>query len=89
MTTKTDEATVTSAWHKEEVVILDKELAEMAKSQQNMDKIRKEEKALYESALYEKAKPEIKKGMEGIKLALKTMKGYYAMPGKTRSKRRP
>ena len=54
-----------------------------------MDKIRKEEKALYESALYEKVKPEIKKGMEGIKLALKTLKDYYAKAGKARSGWRP
>ena len=54
-----------------------------------MDKIRKEEKALYENALHEKVKPEIEKGAEGIKLALKTLKDYYARPGKARSGWRP
>ena len=54
-----------------------------------MDKIRKEEKALYENALYEKVKPEIEKGMDGIKLALKTLKDSYAKAGKTRLGWRP
>merc|ERR1719356_1031795 len=48
LTTKIDEATATSAQLKEEVATLEKELAELAKSQQNMDKIREEEKALYD-----------------------------------------
>ena len=38
-----------------------------------MDKIRADEKAVYE-----KNKPEMEPGLKGVKLALKILNGYYA-----------
>merc|ERR1719356_480685 len=80
LTTKIDEATATSAQLKEEVAGLEKALAELAASQKEMDKIREAEKALYE-----KTKPEVEKGLEGIKKALKVLKDYYAKDDKAHS----
>merc|ERR1719356_52457 len=80
LTTKIDEATATSAQLKEEVAGLEKELAELAASQKEMDKIREAEKALYD-----KTKPEVEKGLEGIKKALKVLNEYYAKDGKAHS----
>merc|ERR1719203_2115591 len=42
-----------------------------------MDKIREEEKALYD-----KNRPELEKGLEGVKLALKVLKDYYSKADK-------
>jgi chromosome segregation ATPase len=73
LTSKIDQWSARSAQLKEEVASLEKALAELAKSQAEMDKIRAEEKALYD-----KNRPEMEKGLEGIKLALKILKDYYA-----------
>jgi hypothetical protein len=73
LTSKIDEATSSSAKLKEEVTVLQKELAVLAKSQQHMDKIRAEEKALYD-----KSQAETSKGLDGIKKALKVLTKYYA-----------
>jgi chromosome segregation ATPase len=77
LTTAIDEMSAKSAQLKEEVATLDKELAALAKSQQEMDKIREEEKALYD-----KNRPELEKGLEGVRLALKVLKDYYNSPDK-------
>ena len=70
LTTKLNKASSRSKQLKEEVATLQKELAELASTQSEMDKIRADEKAVYE-----KNKP----GMEqGVKLALKILNGYYA-----------
>merc|ERR1719439_317184 len=73
LTTKIDKMTADSAQLKEEVAILSKELADLAKSQAEMDKLREEE-----NTAYVKNKAEMEEGLEGIKLALKVLRDYYA-----------
>jgi chromosome segregation ATPase len=80
LTTKIDQWSARSAQLKEEVATLGKELAALAKSQQTMDKIREDEKALYD-----KNRPELEKGLEGVKLALKVLRDYYATDDKAHS----
>ncbi|CAK0891184.1 unnamed protein product, partial [Prorocentrum cordatum] len=80
LTTKVDQWSARSAQLKEEVASLEKELAALAKSQQTMDKIREDEKALYD-----KNRPELEKGLEGVKLALKVLRDYYAKNDKAHS----
>jgi hypothetical protein len=73
LSTKIDQMSSRSAHLKGEVVALQKALAELAASQAEMDKMRQEEKAIYE-----KNKPEMEQGLEGIKMALKVLRDYYA-----------
>merc|ERR1719379_1189651 len=73
LTTKIDKMSADSAKLKEEVAILAKELAELAKLQEEMDKIRKEE-----NDAYNVNRPEMEQGLEGVKLALKVLREYYA-----------
>merc|ERR1719389_991338 len=73
LTTAIDQAKARSAQLKDEVATLQKELAELAASQAEMDKLRSEEKALYD-----KNQPEMAAGLEGVKLALKILREYYA-----------
>merc|ERR1719451_138101 len=73
LTTKIDKMTADSAKLKEEVAVLAKELADLAKSQAEMDKLREEE-----HTAYVKNKAEMEQGLEGIKLALKVLREYYA-----------
>merc|ERR1719262_2115518 len=77
LTAKIDQMTAKSAKLKEEVVTLQKELADIAASQAEMDKLRKEENAVYTeyTAVNEKA-------LKGIQLALKVLKDYYAKADK-------
>merc|ERR1719235_2282729 len=77
LTTKIDKMTAQSAQLKEEVATLTKELAELEASQAEMDKVRADEKAAYD-----KNKPEMEEGLEGIKLALKVLRDYYAKEDK-------
>merc|ERR1719197_2075945 len=77
LTTKIDKMAADSAKLKEEVATLSKELAELEASQAEMDKVRAEEKAAYE-----KNKPEMEEGLEGVKLALKVLREYYAKEDK-------
>merc|ERR1719258_342519 len=65
-----------SAKLKEEVAGLQKQLAQLASSQAEMDKIRAEEKALYQ-----KNHAEMKQGIEGVQKALSVLKDYYASQG--------
>merc|ERR1719393_220761 len=76
LTTKIDKMTADSAKLKEEVAVLSKELAELAKLQQEMDKIRAEENEAYKTN-----KAEMEQGLEGVKLALKVLREYYAQEG--------
>merc|ERR1719287_329213 len=69
-----------SAKLKEEVAELQKQLAQLASSQAEMDKIRSEEKALYT-----KNSAEMKQGIEGVQKALAVLKDYYAAEGKSHS----
>merc|ERR1719217_1231751 len=73
LTTKIDQMSADSAKLKEEVATLSKELADLAKSQAEMDKLREEE-----STAYKTNKAEMEEGLEGIKLALKVLRDYYA-----------
>merc|ERR1711957_1036637 len=73
LTTKMDQAESRSAKLKEEVATLSKELGDLAASQAQMDKMRAEEKAAYTEN-----EAETSKGLDGITLALKTLKEYYA-----------
>merc|ERR1719473_455389 len=77
LNTKIDAAKARSAQLKEEVATLQKELVELAKMQAEMDKLREEEKAAYE-----KNRPEMEQGLEGVKLALKVLREYYAKDDK-------
>merc|ERR1719152_1109334 len=65
--------TAKSAKLKEEVATLQKELSELAKAQAEMDKLRAEEKGAFD-----KNSAEMKKGIEGVKLALKVLNENYA-----------
>jgi len=76
LTTKIDKMTADSAKLKEEVAILSKELVDLGKSQAEMDKLREEENTEYVAN-----KAEMEKGLEGIKLALKVLREYYAAAG--------
>jgi len=73
LTTKIDQATSHSAQLKEEVATLQKELADMASSSAELTKIRQAEKAEFTEN-----SAELKKGLDGIKTALKVLKDYYA-----------
>jgi len=80
LSTKIDQANSRSAKLKEEVAGLQKALAELASSQAEADKLRQEERAIFETE-----EAELKKGLKGIKLALKVLQDYYAQDHKTAS----
>jgi hypothetical protein len=67
-----DTASARSDKLKEEVAALQKELADLAKSQSEMDKLRREEKEMYNTN-----KGVMDDGIEGVKMALKTLREYY------------
>mmetsp|Transcript_35632 Transcript_35632/g.66044 ORF Transcript_35632/g.66044 Transcript_35632/m.66044 type:complete len:726 (+) Transcript_35632:69-2246(+) len=73
LTTKIDKLTSWSVKVKEEVAVLQEGIAENAQAMAELDKIRAEEKADYE-----KARPELEQGVEGVKTALKVLREYYA-----------
>jgi len=73
LTTKIDQASAASAKLKEEVAALQKALADLAASQQEMDKLRQDE-----NTLYTKNKSEMEEGLQGVKLALKILSDYYS-----------
>merc|ERR1719229_455504 len=73
LSTKIDQWSARSAQLKDEVASLQKSLSDLANSQSEMDKIRADEKALYE-----KNRAEMEQGLEGVKLALKILNEYYA-----------
>lgn len=56
---------------------MQEELAKLAKSQAEMDRLRQEEKTIFA-----KSKAELEKGLKGIKLALKVLTEYYASADK-------
>merc|ERR1719453_1487527 len=77
LNTQIDSMSAKSAKLKEEVATLEKELAALAKAQAEMDKIRSEEKAAFEVN-----SAEMKKGVEGVQMALKVLNEYYAKADK-------
>merc|ERR1712060_117127 len=73
LSTKIDQMSARSAQLKEEVAALQKSLAELAASQAEMNKMRKEE-----NAAFIQNKADMEQGLEGVKLALKVLRDYYA-----------
>jgi len=71
--TRIDQQSAKSAKLKEEVTVLQSELSKLAKSQADMDKLRFEEKEAYSASRAEQMK-----GLEGVKLAMKLLREYYA-----------
>merc|ERR1719199_816216 len=80
LSTQIDSQTARSAKLKEEVATLQKELSALTASQAEMDKVRAEEKAAFDVN-----SAEMKKGVEGVKLALKVLNEYYAKADKAHS----
>jgi hypothetical protein len=77
LSTKIAQAKASSTKLKEEVATLQGELAGMAKAKSEADALRSEEKATFD-----KNSAEMKQGIEGVKMALKVLKEYYATSGK-------
>merc|ERR1719238_727746 len=80
LSNKIDQATARSAKLKEEIAELQKSLQKLKASQLEMDKIRQEEKATFTAS-----EAETSKGLDGIKLALKVLRDYYAKADKSHS----
>jgi C4-type Zn-finger protein len=78
LSTKIAQDKAASAKLKEEVATLQGELASMAKARAEADKLRTEEKAAFD-----KNSAEMKQGIEGVKMALKVLKDYYAKEDKS------
>merc|ERR1719230_1186548 len=72
LTSKIDLASAKSAELKAEVKVLQAELAKLAKQQADMDAIRAEEKATYDTA-----KAELELGIAGVQKALGVLRDYY------------
>jgi hypothetical protein len=78
LSTKIAQDKAASAKLKEEVATLQGELANMAKAMAEATKMREEEKAAFD-----KNSAEMKQGIEGVKMALKVLKEYYAKDDKS------
>jgi len=72
LSTRIDRMVARSAQLKEEVAVIQNQLAELAKSQASMDNIRQEERAAFIAS-----KADLEKGITGLKLAIKILKEYY------------
>merc|ERR1719410_184543 len=72
LSTRIDRMVARSAQLKNEVGAVQNELAKLAKSQANMDKMRHEE-----TAAFADNKAELEKGLTGIKMAIKILNDYY------------
>merc|ERR1719195_881521 len=77
LTTAIDSMSAKSATLKGEVALLQKELSALSTTQAEMDKLRAEEKATYESN-----KADMELGIKGVKLALKVLTEYYGSGNK-------
>jgi len=73
LTAKIDKMSSQSKQLKSEIATLQEELAKLTTSQAEMDKIRAEEKSVFEAN-----SAETEKGLNGIKLALKVLNEYYS-----------
>lgn len=80
LSTKIDGMTSRSAQLKEEVAALQKSLSELTRTQAEMDKLRQEEKTDYTQN-----KADLEQGLEGVRLALKVLREYYAQEDKAHS----
>merc|ERR1719335_2081776 len=72
LTSKIDSASARSAALKEDVKELQKELAELAETQAEMDKVREDT-----HAAFVQAKTDLEEGLEGIRGALSVLRDYY------------
>jgi len=77
LSAKIDQMSTHSAKLKEQVAALQAALSELASSQAEMDKVRQDE-----HAEYVKSKADLEQGLEGVKLALKILREYYAKEDK-------
>jgi len=80
LSTSADSMTAKSNKLKEQVAELQKQLASLAGSGAEADRIRSEEKAAYDAN-----SAEMEKGIEGVKLALKVLNDYYSKDDKSHS----
>merc|ERR1719373_1190375 len=78
LSTKIAQDKASSAKLKEQIAELQKELADMAAAKAEADKLRSEEKTAFQ-----KNSAEMKQGIEGVKMALKVLKEYYAKGDKS------
>jgi len=76
LTAKIDKAQSTSAKLKEEVATLNNELAELATSQAEVERIYQEH-----GEVFKQTKADLEQGLDGIRMALKILKEYYAKEG--------
>merc|ERR1719188_370080 len=77
LSTKIEQMTATSAKLKEEVAALQASLADLAKAQREMDDTRKNE-----NDVFVKSKADMEEGLQGVQLALKILREYYAKEDK-------
>merc|ERR1719446_316918 len=80
LTSKIDSDSAKSKKLKSQVAELQAQLGELTRSQAEMDKVRAEEKGLYDAN-----KAEMEQGLSGIKMALKVLNDYYAKSDKAHS----
>lgn len=76
ISTEIDSMTARSAQLKEDVAALHKALADILSAQVSMDKIRSEE-----HELYTQSNADMQQGLNGIKMAMKVLRDYYAKEG--------
>merc|ERR1719428_2208162 len=79
-TVKIEKMTADIAMLKEEVKKLEAELAALAKSEAEMDKLREQH------AEFVRVKKELEEGVEGLQMALKVLRDYYAAEGDAHGK---
>jgi len=72
LSTKMDQAAASSAGLKADVKELQSELAKLASSQAEMDKIRREQ-----NAAFSQAKKDLELGLQGVRKAISVLKDYY------------
>jgi len=77
LSTKLDQLQARQAELKEEIAGLSKELTEIQSAQSELTQIRKQEKEEFQEQ-----KAQLDEGIDGVKLALKILKDYYAKSGK-------
>merc|ERR1719491_2876938 len=80
LATKIDSMTAKSAKLKEEIAELEKQLAALASTQAEADKLRAEEKGAFDVN-----SAEMEKGVKGVQLALKVLNEYYSKDDKSHS----
>jgi len=78
LTAKIDKATSQSAKLKEEVAQLNKELADIATSQAEVEKLHAEA-----GDVFKETKADLEQGLDGVRMALKVLKEYYAKDGES------